>query len=199
MQTHKNPGLRSGPAPYKAPSSISNGSATKAVAAPAAKPPTFVRDGKKWLIEYQKGNTGLLVEDAEMNNVVSGDAVRSSEHLLTSYSTALGVHVPLRELDPPDQGQNQQRCDGLVQEMLARLRQSGRVGRVCQLPERSDAGKRKQSSISTGSILYFFFVYFWGRSSARFPPSPSTRRTAARCICRRTRSPWRSSAPSRRR
>lgn len=78
MQTHKNPGLRSGPAPYKAPSSISNGSATKAVAAPAAKPPTFVRDGKKWLIEYQKGNTGLLVEDAEMNNVVSGDAVRSS-------------------------------------------------------------------------------------------------------------------------
>lgn len=70
MQTHKNPGLRSGPAPYKAPSSISNGSATKAVAAPAAKPPTFVRDGKKWLIEYQKGNTGLLVEDAEMNNVV---------------------------------------------------------------------------------------------------------------------------------
>ncbi|KAL1377036.1 hypothetical protein pipiens_020329, partial [Culex pipiens pipiens] len=47
-----------------------NGSAMKAVAAPAAKPPTFVRDGKKWLIEYQKGNTGLLVEDAEMNNVV---------------------------------------------------------------------------------------------------------------------------------
>lgn len=71
MQTHKNPGLRSGPAPYKAPSSISNGSsATKVVSAPAAKPPTFTRDGKKWLIEYQKGNTGLVVEDAEMNNVV---------------------------------------------------------------------------------------------------------------------------------
>lgn len=69
MQTHKNPGLRSGPAPYKAPSSISNGS-TQAVSAPVVKPPTFVRDGKKWLIEYQKGNTGLLVDDAEMNNVV---------------------------------------------------------------------------------------------------------------------------------
>ncbi|XP_055591621.1 adenylyl cyclase-associated protein 1 isoform X2 [Uranotaenia lowii] len=69
MQTHKNPNLRSGPAPYKAPSGISNG--TKSVSAPAAaKPPSFVRDGKKWLIEYQKGNTGLLVENAEMNNVV---------------------------------------------------------------------------------------------------------------------------------
>lgn len=68
MQTHKNPGLRSGPAPYKAPTAVSNG--TKSVAPPAVKPPTFTRDGKKWLIEYQKNNTGLVVEDAEMNNVV---------------------------------------------------------------------------------------------------------------------------------
>ncbi|XP_058446134.1 adenylyl cyclase-associated protein 1 isoform X2 [Malaya genurostris] len=71
MQTHKNPGLRSGPAPYKAPTGISNG--TKSVSAPAApvsKPPSFTRDGKKWLIEYQKGNSNLVVEDAEMNNVV---------------------------------------------------------------------------------------------------------------------------------
>lgn len=70
MQTHKNPSLRSGPAPYKAPSGITNG--TKSVSAPAAvaKPPSFVRDGKKWLIEYQKGNSNLVVEDAEMNNVV---------------------------------------------------------------------------------------------------------------------------------
>ncbi|KAL1377174.1 hypothetical protein pipiens_016455 [Culex pipiens pipiens] len=58
------------PPPPVMPMADLNGSATKAVAAPAAKPPTFVRDGKKWLIEYQKGNTGLLVEDAEMNNVV---------------------------------------------------------------------------------------------------------------------------------
>lgn len=73
MQTHKNPGLRSGPAPYKAPAAVSNG--TKSVAPPAAaaavtKPPTFTRDGKKWLIEYQKNNHGLVVENAEMNNVV---------------------------------------------------------------------------------------------------------------------------------
>lgn len=71
MQTHKNPSLRSGPAPYKTPCGITNG--TKSVSAPAAavaKPPSFVRDGKKWLIEYQKGNSNLVVEDAEMNNVV---------------------------------------------------------------------------------------------------------------------------------
>uniref|UniRef100_A0A182QPI5 Adenylyl cyclase-associated protein n=1 Tax=Anopheles farauti TaxID=69004 RepID=A0A182QPI5_9DIPT len=69
MQTHKNPGLRSGPAPYKAPAGVTNG--TKSVAAPAiSKPPTFTRDGKKWLIEYQKNNAGLVVENAEMNNVV---------------------------------------------------------------------------------------------------------------------------------
>ncbi|XP_052892185.1 adenylyl cyclase-associated protein 2 isoform X2 [Anopheles moucheti] len=69
MQTHKNPGLRSGPAPYKAPAGVTNG--TKSVASPAAaKPPTFTRDGKKWLIEYQKNNAGLVVDNAEMNNVV---------------------------------------------------------------------------------------------------------------------------------
>ncbi|XP_041775777.1 uncharacterized protein LOC121595685 isoform X1 [Anopheles merus] len=72
MQTHKNPSLRSGPAPYKAPAGVTNG--TKSVAPPAAaavaKPPTFTRDGKKWLIEYQKNNPDLVVENAEMNNVV---------------------------------------------------------------------------------------------------------------------------------
>uniref|UniRef100_A0A182MQE0 Adenylyl cyclase-associated protein n=1 Tax=Anopheles culicifacies TaxID=139723 RepID=A0A182MQE0_9DIPT len=70
MQTHKNPALRSGPAPYKAPAGVTNG--TKSVASPAAvaKPPTFTRDGKKWLIEYQKNNPNLVVENAEMNNVV---------------------------------------------------------------------------------------------------------------------------------
>lgn len=68
MQTHKNTTLRSGPAPFKAPSA-----AVKPVAGaakPIDKPPVFNRDGKKWLIEYQKGNTTLLVENAEMNNVV---------------------------------------------------------------------------------------------------------------------------------
>ncbi|XP_026739434.1 adenylyl cyclase-associated protein 1 isoform X1 [Trichoplusia ni] len=73
MQTHKNPQLRQGPAPFKA---ASHGPvATKELPRPGAgtlpdKPPVFTRDGKKWLIEYQKGNSNLVVENADMNNVV---------------------------------------------------------------------------------------------------------------------------------
>lgn len=72
MQTHKNPSLRTGPAPFKAPV-VDNAVASKTVPsanAPIDKPPVFTRDGKKWLIEYHKGNKDLLVENVEMNNVV---------------------------------------------------------------------------------------------------------------------------------
>lgn len=48
MQTHKNPTLRQGPAPFKAPTS-SGGGLGKPPAS-VDKPPSFVRDGKKWLI-----------------------------------------------------------------------------------------------------------------------------------------------------
>lgn len=68
MQTHKNTTLRSGPAPFRAPAAASVTSVAKPVE--TAKAPVFNRDGKKWLIEYQKGNTGLVVDNAEMNNVV---------------------------------------------------------------------------------------------------------------------------------
>lgn len=67
MQTHKNSGLRSGPAPFKAPTAAVKPS-TKPVA--VDKPPVFTRDGKKWLIEYQKSNPSLVVENADMTNVV---------------------------------------------------------------------------------------------------------------------------------
>lgn len=67
MQTHKNPNLRSGPAPYKG---FKPAVAAKPVAAPTEKPPVFNRDGKKWIIEHHKKNPNLLVENAEMNNVV---------------------------------------------------------------------------------------------------------------------------------
>ncbi|XP_030240525.1 adenylyl cyclase-associated protein 1 isoform X3 [Drosophila navojoa] len=68
MQTHKNPSLRTGPAPFKTPAKTSAPVATNATA--PVKDPVFTRDGKKWLIEYQKNNSGLIVENAEMNNVV---------------------------------------------------------------------------------------------------------------------------------
>jgi hypothetical protein len=48
MQTHKNPGLRSGPAPFKTPNA--NNSTPNAKAPPAAKPPTMVKEGKKWMV-----------------------------------------------------------------------------------------------------------------------------------------------------
>jgi len=70
MQTHKNPTLRTGPAPFKAPQSSNQFSHINAPPAAIDKPPVFQRDGKKWLIEFQKGNHNLLVENAEMNNVV---------------------------------------------------------------------------------------------------------------------------------
>ncbi|XP_032591799.1 adenylyl cyclase-associated protein 1 isoform X1 [Drosophila grimshawi] len=69
MQTHKNPSLRTGPAPFKTPASSSSGGGAAGRPAPP-KEPVFTRDGKKWLIEYQKNNSGLLVDNAEMNNVV---------------------------------------------------------------------------------------------------------------------------------
>lgn len=69
MQTHKNTTLRSGPAPFKAPSTAVKSVGGKPIAE-TAKAPVFTRDGKKWLIEYQKNNTGLVVDQAEMNNVV---------------------------------------------------------------------------------------------------------------------------------
>ncbi|XP_012220728.2 adenylyl cyclase-associated protein 1 isoform X1 [Linepithema humile] len=70
MQTHKNPGLRSGPAPFKAPAT--NTAALKSVPpanVPIDKPSVFTRDGKKWLVEYHKGEN-LTIDSAEMNNVV---------------------------------------------------------------------------------------------------------------------------------
>nr|XP_016945012.1 adenylyl cyclase-associated protein 1 isoform X1 [Drosophila suzukii] len=70
MQTHKNPSLRTGPAPFKSPAQSGGSNAVAAPATATAKAPVFERDGKKWIIEYQKNNTGLLVENAEMNNVV---------------------------------------------------------------------------------------------------------------------------------
>lgn len=68
MQTHKNPKLRDGPTPFKATAAPT--SKPSAPSAPVVKPPVFMRDGKKWIIEHQKNNNSLLVENVEMNNVV---------------------------------------------------------------------------------------------------------------------------------
>lgn len=68
MQTHKNPILRTGPAPFR--SVVQPNAISFTPIAARDKPPTFHKDGKKWLIEYQKGNHNILVDNVEMNNVV---------------------------------------------------------------------------------------------------------------------------------
>ncbi|XP_053960940.1 adenylyl cyclase-associated protein 1 isoform X3 [Anastrepha ludens] len=70
MQTHKNPTLRTGPAPFKTPTQFGSSAAGGRPAPAVAKEPVFTRDGKKWLIEYQRNNPNLMVDNAEMNNVV---------------------------------------------------------------------------------------------------------------------------------
>ncbi|XP_063239372.1 adenylyl cyclase-associated protein 1 isoform X2 [Bacillus rossius redtenbacheri] len=70
MQTHKNPGLRSGPAPFKAPAPSTVLGGPPAARPGADKPPRLVKEGKKWMVEYQKGKHDLLVDGVEMNNVV---------------------------------------------------------------------------------------------------------------------------------
>lgn len=72
MQTHKNPSLRTGPAPFKAPV-LDNAVPSKTVPPanlPIDKSPVFTKDGKKWLVEYHQGNKELLIDNVEMNNFV---------------------------------------------------------------------------------------------------------------------------------
>ncbi|XP_054266210.1 adenylyl cyclase-associated protein 1-like isoform X2 [Macrosteles quadrilineatus] len=70
MQTHKNPGLRTGPAPFKAATAPTAQVPSPAKGLASNKPPVFAKDGKKWLVEHQRGNKNLVVDGAEMNNVV---------------------------------------------------------------------------------------------------------------------------------
>lgn len=50
MQTHKNPALRTGPAPFKASVNAAPMKTVLPASAPIDKPPVFTRDGKKWLV-----------------------------------------------------------------------------------------------------------------------------------------------------
>lgn len=69
MQTHKNPNLRAG---SSVPGSAKDGQASTPNRAPvaAAKPPKFVLEGKKWIVENQVGQKALTIDKIEMNQVV---------------------------------------------------------------------------------------------------------------------------------
>nr|CAG4634885.1 EOG090X08PR [Alona affinis] len=71
MQTHKNPNLRSGPSPIAPkPTAGSPARAVGVAAVAPVKPPRKELEGKKWMIEYQKNQTGIIISETEMNQVV---------------------------------------------------------------------------------------------------------------------------------
>ncbi|RUS88919.1 hypothetical protein EGW08_003358 [Elysia chlorotica] len=67
MKTHKNPALRQGPAPFKStqPKPASPKPAPKPAAQPA-KPPVTELQGKKWVVEYHKGNQNIVIDQTEL-------------------------------------------------------------------------------------------------------------------------------------
>lgn len=66
MQTHKNPNLRTGPAPFKAPAST----ATNYSGKPAVeKSQVFKRDGKKWII-VSSGNVFFMEKCVDWMKII---------------------------------------------------------------------------------------------------------------------------------
>ena len=69
MQTHKNPGLRgSASIPAKEKKSVSPPKYGASTA--PQKPPKFGLEGKKWVVEFQRNNSGLVIEECEVNQSV---------------------------------------------------------------------------------------------------------------------------------
>ena len=65
MQTHKNTALRAGPAPFKAPV-VSNTHRPVSAPKPVDKPPSFHKDGKKWIVVSV---LGISTEIGQLNEV----------------------------------------------------------------------------------------------------------------------------------
>jgi len=75
MKTHKNPALRTGPAPFKPPTAPKPGAAptkpvTAAVVKPKQHPPLVELQGKKWAVEYLTDNTNTVIEDTNRSQTV---------------------------------------------------------------------------------------------------------------------------------
>ncbi|XP_049607237.1 adenylyl cyclase-associated protein 1 [Syngnathus scovelli] len=73
-KTHKNPGLRasSGPKPFTSPKPFSSPTPRAAPSAAPSRsaPPVLELDGKKWKVENQEGQQGLMITDTELKQVV---------------------------------------------------------------------------------------------------------------------------------
>ena len=69
MKTHKNPDLR-GNAPIPAKKEKSSSPPKYGASTATQKPPKFQLEGKKWIVEFQRNNSGLVIEDTEVNQSV---------------------------------------------------------------------------------------------------------------------------------
>ncbi|KAJ8321617.1 hypothetical protein KUTeg_000088 [Tegillarca granosa] len=72
MKTHKNPGLRQGPAPFKPtqPPKPAPKPAAKVEPKVVKKPPVCELQDKKWIVEYQEGNNNIVIDDTNMKQTV---------------------------------------------------------------------------------------------------------------------------------
>ena len=69
MKTHKNPTLR-GSAPVPAKKEKSASPPKYGASAAPQKPPKIELDGKKWNVEFQRNNPGIVIEETEVNQSV---------------------------------------------------------------------------------------------------------------------------------
>ncbi|KOB79469.1 Adenylyl cyclase-associated protein [Operophtera brumata] len=112
LATHKNPQLRTGPAPFKA--AAASKTPAKALPQPGAgslpdKPPVFVRDGKKWLINADMKNVvymfrcrdSALTVKGKINGVVLDSCTKCAVVFDILVSSVLGK-VPTISIDKTD-------------------------------------------------------------------------------------------------
>jgi len=69
MKTHKNPTIR-GTAPIPAKKEKSTSPPKYGASVAPQKPPKFGLDGKKWVVEFQRNNSGIVIEETEVNQSV---------------------------------------------------------------------------------------------------------------------------------
>lgn len=146
MQTHKNPNLRTGPAPFKAPGNAA-GSPSKSVlpaSAPIDKPPVFTRDGKKWLIVrfWLPLSAPYLGRDLLNRRLCSAGVPKGQQgpHDRHGRDEQRRLHVSLPRLYSSSQRKSQLDRYGLVPQIVRCFRLCCVQRRVCQLSECSDAG-----------------------------------------------------------
>ncbi|EAU88236.1 adenylyl cyclase-associated protein [Coprinopsis cinerea okayama7 len=92
--THKNPALRAGSTVPSAPTPAGKKpiKPTKPSALAGKKPPKFVLEGNKWLIEWQENESQLVVENVEINQSVNIFNCKQSTIIIKGKVNAVTIH-----------------------------------------------------------------------------------------------------------